>query len=61
MSQLPYIDARDFAREVKKFDQCYAKAGGQIEKVSSLYVAYRCLLDALPPCIADRVVGFCGE
>ena len=61
VSQLPDIDARDFAREVKKFDQCYAKAGDQIEKVSSLYVAYRCLLDALPHGIVDRVVGFCGE
>ena len=61
VSQLPDIDARDFAREVKKFDQCYAKAGDQIEKVSSLYVAHRCLLDALPLGIADRVIGFCSE
>ena len=61
VSQLPHIDAKDLAREVKRFEQCYAKARDQIEKASPLYAAYRCLHDILPPGIADRVIGFCGE
>ena len=48
VSQLPYINAKELAREVKRFEQCFAKAQQQVENVSPFYVAYRCLHYALP-------------
>lgn len=55
---LPFVDATKLQRESKRFEQCYAKAQDQIEKVSPLYTAYRRLQQMLPDGIANAVVAF---
>ena len=60
VAALPFVNTTDLAREVKRYEQCYAKAQQQVEKASPLYMAYRLLHYVLPPGIVDIVIGFCG-
>ena len=59
VAQLPYINAKELAREVKRFEQCFTKAQEQVEKVSPLYVACRCLHYVLPLGVIDQIITFC--
>ena len=58
VSSLPFVSAKELTREAKKFEQFYAKAQEQVEKVSPLYTAYRRLQTMLPTGIANAVVAF---
>ena len=60
-STLPFLPAKEFAREEKRFEQTFAKAQAQMEKHSPLYAAYVRLQDKVPQSIAGKIVTFSEE
>jgi hypothetical protein len=60
-SALPFLPAKQFAREEKRFEQSFSRAQAQVEKHSPLYAAYLRLQDKVPQSIAGDIVALSGE
>ena len=60
-SLLPFLPAREFACEEKRFEKGFEKAREKPKKSCPLYFAYSELQNKLPQSIAGDIVAFCHE
>ena len=57
VSVLPFLSAREFAREQKRFEKEFEGARARVEDSSPLYAAYLRLQEKVPPSIAGDIVS----
>lgn len=57
VSVLPFLSAKEFAREQQRFEKEFERARARVEDSSLLYAAYLRLQEKVPPAIAGDIVS----